>query len=96
MIVANDRFINDTANTTIVIKLDCFIGTCICKHVIASVNMQLKPCRVFCLLFLHGTTDADWEFILHGCIFGFKMLNVGCQTSYVACFRPPLEDDKKK
>ena len=59
VLTASDLFYYDIASLSIVIRFDCYVGICSCKHIIADVYSQLKPCQVFCLLFLDGTFDDE-------------------------------------
>lgn len=68
----------------IIIADGCVDGVCACSHSIASCAVQLKPCRVFCELFLRGDTDPDWHYILRGVVFGFNVINPSCTTEYDA------------
>ena len=60
----------------------CVRGVCTCTHLIAGGNAQLLPCRMFCELFLRGDTDPDWEYLLRGATFGFRVINPSCDLSY--------------
>ena len=62
-------------STTITITVNCFIGCCYCYHSIASQLAQLKPCHIFCLLFIGQNLDDDWEFLLCGVLFDFNVIN---------------------
>ena len=64
------------------INYDCVDGICDCMHEIAGRPAQLKPCRVFCELFLRGDTDPDWAYILMGVVFGFNVINPSCTAEY--------------
>ena len=59
VLATSDRFFNDINRWTIVIQFECYIGICSCGHVIAGTVTQLKPCRVFCLLFLYHAVDVQ-------------------------------------
>ena len=64
------------------IRYDCVDGLCDCTHEIAGSQVQLKPCRAFCELFLRGDTDPDWIYILKGVVFGFNVINPSCTSEY--------------
>ena len=68
--------------TVIIIRDTCVEGRCDCTHTIAGAVAQLKPCRVFCELFLRGDTDPDWHYIIRGVVFGFSVINPSCEASY--------------
>ena len=78
-------------STIITINFNCFVGRCSCAHYIASQLVQLNPCRVCCLLFMGQTLDIDWEFLLHGALFGFNVINKDCPSSHISNFRKVLD-----
>ena len=57
------------------ITADCLMASCTCVHYVGGNQTQFKPCQVFCECFYKGGIDADWKFVLHGSIFGFKVIN---------------------
>jgi len=61
---------------------ECVNATCSCVHMIAGARAQLLPCRVFAECFVRGDTDPDWEYIMRGVIFGFKVINEKCDARY--------------
>ena len=77
----------DSDMTDIDIGYDCVDGICGCVHVIAGSAAQLRPCRIFCELFLRGDTDPDWIYILRGVVFGFNVINPSCTSIYEAGHR---------
>ena len=72
---------------TIKIFEQCYKGTCTCVHKIGGTRVQLKPCRFACELFVHGYIDIDWEYILMGVTFGFRVLNNNVPISYTTSTR---------
>ena len=46
-----------------------------CTYTIAHNYSQLLPCRMFAEIFLRGTTDIDWQSIMYGTLFGFKVID---------------------
>ena len=78
---ARDIFSEGTACTFFVYNT-CIRGVCSCTHYIGDRLSCLRPCRFFSEVFLRGDTDPDWEFILRGVIFGFKVINAGCDSAY--------------
>ena len=79
-----------------VIKLmeSCVLGTCSCSHHIANNLVQLKPCRLLPLLFLKGEIDVNWEFLVQGFTFGFKVVNPNFKDAYTAGNKI-ISDDRK-
>ena len=59
-------------DAAVIITFAYYIGNCCCTHYIAECLTQLKPCRVFCLLFLHDIIDPNWAFLLQGFLLDFK------------------------
>ena len=64
------------------IFLNCINGVCTCNYFIEGAVAQLKPCRAFAEAFYRGDLDPDWEFILRGLCFGFKVINSDCVSAY--------------
>lgn len=60
----------------------CASGICSCTHTIGGATSQLLPCRFFVEAFLRGDNDPDWDYILRGVIFGFRVINDNCEASY--------------
>ena len=60
----------------------CLLGTCLCKHFISGVRAQLRPCRAFAECYCRGGVDPDWDYILRGICFGFKVIDAVCNSSY--------------
>ena len=71
------------------------VGRCNGCHNIAGHSAQFKPCRIISECFGRGKIDADWEFVLKGAIFGFKMINHSCTCSYVGAFMPTLISEQR-
>ena len=49
---------------------------------ISGVRVQLKPSRVFAECYCHGDIDPNWEYILRGVCFGFKVIDEDCNSDY--------------
>ena len=64
------------------VSSDCINGKCTCVHKIAGNATQLQPCRFFAEIFLRGDLDPDWEFLMRGVIFTFKVINENCEVFY--------------
>ena len=66
---------------------DCISGQCECRHLIGDVPAQLKPCRAAKFLFgpgaLDSVSDQDRLFLWQGLMNGFKIVDDGCDASYV-------------
>ena len=71
--VARDTYSDNIACFDV--SIDCVNGICNCVHMIGDAKAQLLPCRVFSECFLRGDVDPDWDYILKGIIFGFKVIN---------------------
>ena len=82
LVSVKDRWCSRMEPMSIYITADCIYGLCNCQHHIANILTQLLPCRIFYELFLTGETDPDWEFILDGVLFGFKIMNPSCTQEY--------------
>lgn len=80
-VTARDIFAKNVFST-FVVQAMCAKGTCSCLHYIGGRVSYLHPCRFFVEAFLRGDSDPDWEFILRGIIFGFKVVNPDCVSSY--------------
>ena len=52
----------------------------------------MLPCRTFVKLFLHGDIDPDWQYILRGVVFGFRIMNPDCNVTYSA--KPKKENSE--
>ena len=61
---------------------NCLLATCACKFSIEGAVSQLRPCRVFAECMCRGDTDPDWDYILRGACFGFKVIDDDCDSSY--------------
>ena len=61
----------------------CLEGTCTCAHFIEGANTNMKPCRTFAECFCRGSIDEDWGYMMQGAIFGFKVVNNDCETTYL-------------
>ena len=44
----------------------------------------MLPCRTFVELFLRGDIDPDWQYILRGVVFGFRIINPDWNVTYSA------------
>lgn len=60
----------------------CVAGICSCAYQINNENVQLRPCRFFSQCFLRGEVDPDWEFLLRGICFGFRVIDDDCVSCY--------------
>ena len=60
----------------------CILGCCECRYEIDGVRAQLKPCRVFSECYCRGEVDPDWEYILRGVCFGFRVIDSNCNSQY--------------
>ena len=60
----------------------CVLGCCECMYEIGGVRAQLKPCRVFSECYCRGDVDPDWEYILRGVCFGFRVIDRNCGSNY--------------
>ena len=88
-------FSNFDKTTYFIVDQLCFSSACSCIHLVANCQTQLKPCRLFCLLFSCYPLDIDWEYLLHGFIFGFRVINPNCATSYSSRKTLYMDLDKK-
>ena len=61
---------------------ECVGGTCDCVHMIAGERAQLRPCRLFAELFYRGDTDPDWQYLIMGVVFGFRVINPSFRGNY--------------
>lgn len=61
---------------------DCLLGICNCVHCIDGARAQIRPCRVYVECFHRGDLDPDWEFILRGACFGYKVIDEQCDSTY--------------
>ena len=68
------------------VNQDCIKGTCDCTHYVGDVPAQLKPCRAAQFLFgpdaLSSVSEVDRDFLWHGLVNGFKIVDPDCPTSY--------------
>ena len=60
----------------------CILGTCACRHFVVGAIGQIRPCRVFAEAFCRGDTDPDWEYVLRGACFGFRVIDQECVSAY--------------
>ena len=63
---------------TLHVTNSCVLGLCTCVYAIAGQPAQFKPCRIFTESFRFNELDSDWEFVLRGALFGFKVINTSC------------------
>ena len=61
---------------------ECLLGTCACRHFVGGATAQIKPCRVYAEAFCRGDTDPDWEYVLRGACFGFRVIDPDCVSAY--------------
>ena len=78
---ARDVFSNNVS-CTFTVTSACIQGICTCSHYVGNRISRLHPCRFFTEAFLRGDTDPDWEFVLRGVIFGYKVINPSCPSAY--------------
>ena len=64
------------------IFVECLSGVCDCTFEIAGAVVQLKPCRMFSEACCCGVMDEDWEFLLKGVCFGFRVIDTECKSRY--------------
>ena len=60
----------------------CIQGICDCVYDIMGAPAQLKPCRIFAEAMCRGDTDPDWEYVLRGVCFGYRVIDSECDSSY--------------
>ena len=60
----------------------CFEGTCDCAYYVGGARVQLKPCRVVTKALLGCQVDEDWEFMIKGAAYGFRVVNKDCNAEY--------------
>ena len=72
------------STVNIVISYECTQGRCMCTYTIAYNYSHLLPCRMFTETFLRGVIDIDWQFIMYGTLFGFKVIDDTRSLSYSA------------
>ena len=46
---------------------------------------QLRPCRIYMEAVCRGETDPDWEYVLRGACFGYRVIDQDCVSAY---FKP--------
>ena len=62
---------------------DTFLqGNCTCIFNVSGAIAQLKPCRMYAEAICRGDEDPDWDYMLRGAIFGFRVLDPDCVSSY--------------
>ena len=66
----------------IVVFVKCLLGTCECVFDIRGATCQLRPCRMFAECMCRGDVDPDWEYLLRGSCFGFRVIDDDCDSSY--------------
>ena len=74
----------------------CLAGLRSCRHLMGGRLAQFKSCCALCECFLKGEIDKDWEFILKGAFFGFKVINQSCRCNYTCKFWSLLDVDHKE
>ena len=60
----------------------CNNGICECKYDVVGAVAQLKPCRMFAEALCRGDCDPDWEYLLRGVCFGFRVIDSDCVSRY--------------
>ena len=60
----------------------CLQGNCTCIISVAGENAQLKPCRVYAEAICKGDEDPDWEYMLRGACFEFRVIDLDCVGAY--------------
>ena len=66
----------------IVVFMNCIIGACECVFDVRGATCQLRPCRMFAECMCRGDVDPDWEYLLRGSCFGFRVIDSDCDSSY--------------
>ncbi len=61
---------------------NCTTGCCDCTYSIDGARAQIKPCRVFSECLCRGDVDPDWEYVLRGSCFGFRVIDDNCGSEY--------------
>ena len=49
----------------------------------SGVVAQLKPCRMYAESLCHGDSDPDWEYVMRGVCFGYRVIDPDCVSSYM-------------
>ena len=62
----------------------CLQSACSCVYYIVGAVSQLRPCRIFAECMCRGDIDPDWDYILRGACFGYRVIDDDCYSSY-AC-----------
>ena len=62
--------------------MDCIRGVCSCVFSIEGAPAQLRPCRMFAECFCRGDVDPDWDYVLRGVCFGYRVIDAECSSSY--------------
>ena len=70
--------------TCINVYTECIKGICTYSHYINDCKSQMLPCHTFVELLLRGDIDPDWQYILRGVVFGFRIINPDCSVTYSA------------
>ena len=78
----------DSVATNFYVYSECNSGNCSCVHKIGKCYSQLRPCRLFCKVFLRGHIDPDWSYTLRGVVFGFHIINPSCSAAKPKEIRP--------
>ena len=64
----------------------CLEGVCDCRHFVGEFPSQLKPCRAAQFLFgpnaLSTIPLSERDYLWHGLVNGFKIVDEDCETSY--------------
>ena len=80
--VADQHSRNSWTERYIDIFDDCLQGLCDCIYTIDDTIVQIKPCRVFAEGLCRGDVDPDWEYVLRGVCFGFRVIDDTCDSNY--------------
>ena len=56
----------------------CLQGNCVCNYYVAGAIAQLKPCRMYAEAICRGDEDPDWDYMLHDCFWGFRVIDPDC------------------
>ena len=79
---AVDRHGTESTEVWIDVFAKCLRGACSCCFLVGGAPAQIKPCRVFAEAMCRGDTDPDWEYILRGACFGYRVIDPDCVSVY--------------
>ena len=60
----------------------CLQGNCTCIFYVSGAIAQLKPCRMYAEAICRDDEDPDWDYMLRGAIFGFRVIDPDWVSSY--------------